>query len=824
MFTIEKTNVSTGQIAESKFEAINQAAELLVNSGCIKPEYIKSIKNRESVSNTYIGSGIAIPHGMQENREFINKTAISVVQYPHGVEWNGETVYTLLCIAAKSDEHIAVIRRLTHLLDDKPALETLKSTDSEEEIIAIITGLKEDIPMPAPEDIREYKEITECTVPGTIGLHARPALRLVDEAKTFKADLQVEFNNRFANGKSLASLLKLGASGGETIRLYARGEDASTMIESLSTLIESGLGEPENPEETPDLKIQWKARDSRLTINGIPGSGGIAIGTARFLQEQSFRFKESAEDTYLEKVQLSSSLETAAEQLETLYQKFMKDNGETQAAIFLAHKEFLADPSVTQKAFEWIESGKSAPWAWNQAIQSNIENLKCSGNQVMSERAADMKDIGNRVLALLTGTGQKEIKLEDDAVIYLAIDLSPSETASLDKNRIKAFCTDEGGETSHTVIAARSRGIPAVVGCAGALKDIPEGSLLIVDGSNGLIYVDPSDHDITEAEKVKKAISLEKDRQYQDRMEPAVTNDGERITVLANIGSIDDASKVIEMGGEGVGLLRSEFLFLGRQNAPDEEEQYNTYSQIIKHLQGRPLTIRTLDIGGDKKVDYLDLDAAYHSFLGVRGIRLSLEKEELFRTQIRAVYRASAHGPVQIMFPMIAQVEELCEARKICEEERNALGAEAVPLGIMIEIPSAALMADELAAEADFFSIGTNDLTQYTLAMDRLHPSLAKKADGFHPAVIKLIKQTVLAAHMADIPCSVCGGIAAKSAGACLLTGLGVNKLSVDIPSIPKIKAEIRSRNFVELYGLAKESLRSKSASQVKNLFIRGDK
>ncbi|CAN5476693.1 hypothetical protein BH10PLA1_BH10PLA1_06610 [soil metagenome] len=404
----------------------------------------------------------------------------------------------------------------------------------------------------------------------------------------------------------------------------------------------------------------------------------------------------------------------------------------------------------------------------------------------------------------------------------LANDLTPSDAASLDPKIVLGFCTASGGATSHVAIIARSLNIPAVVGTGPAVMHQSEGAMAILDGDNGALYVDPSEADLKAAREAQVRLAEMRDSEARHRYEPAITTDGTRIEVVANIGAPAEAKQAVEAGGEGVGLLRSEFLFLDRASAPTENEQYAAYKQMVDSLAGLPIIIRTLDIGGDKHVPYLDLPKEENPFLGIRGIRLCLARPDLFKTQLRAIYRAAAHGPIKLMFPMVSTLADLRDAKVIADQVRAELRAAPLEIGIMIEVPSAVLMAPELAKEVDFFSIGTNDLTQYVLAMDRGHPLLAKQADGLHPAVLRMVDATVKAAVANGKWVGVCGGVAAEPLAAAILTGLGVAELSVSIPSIAAVKALVRTLSMKDAKDLASRALACRSAEEVRKLSFPG--
>jgi len=403
--------------------------------------------------------------------------------------------------------------------------------------------------------------------------------------------------------------------------------------------------------------------------------------------------------------------------------------------------------------------------------------------------------------------------------ILIAEDLSPSDTASLDRTRVRGFCTTLGGATSHVAILARSADIPAVAGIDPRVLDLPNGTPVILDGTKGTLTRAPDEEKI---KKIRECQQRQADRRaaaMETAHAPAITIDGQSIEVVANIGGPADAGRVIELGGEGVGLLRSEFLFMSRAQEPTEDEQFEAYSTVARALgPGRPLIIRTLDVGGDKPLPYLPIPPEENPFLGERGIRVGLNRPDMLRTQMRAILRASEVGRVRIMFPMIATLAELREARKLLAEEQKRLGVGSIEVGIMIEIPAAALMARQFAGEVDFFSVGSNDLTQYTLAMDRGHPKLAAKIDALSPSVLQLIAMTASAAKAEGKWVGVCGGIASDPQAVPLLMGLGVAELSVSVPTIPAIKAQIRALEMTECKRLAQQALELESAAEVRAL------
>jgi phosphocarrier protein FPr len=438
---------------------------------------------------------------------------------------------------------------------------------------------------------------------------------------------------------------------------------------------------------------------------------------------------------------------------------------------------------------------------------------------LLAERATDILDIGERVLRLLTGLETPGSGRPDHPVIIVADDLTPSETVALDPKQVLGFCTAHGGPHAHTAILARAIGLPAIVNAGPGVLDLPDGTPVILDGSSGVLELHPDEAALVAAQ-VKQQQQLDrKAAALQAAHNAAITLDGHRVEVVANIGSVADAHQAAQAGAEGVGLLRTEFLFLNRPEAPGEEEQFQIYRDIALALAGQPVIVRTLDIGGDKPIPYLKLPAEDNPFLGQRGIRLCLEHPALFKEQLRAILRASVSGKLRIMFPMIADSVELRAAKALVEQVRAELNPSPAPveIGIMIEVPSAALLADTLAPEVDFFSIGTNDLTQYTLAMDRTHPALATRADGLHPAVLRLIARTVEAAHAAGKWVGICGELGADPVAVPILLGLGVDELSVSSPAIPTIKAQVRQLTLTECREQAQRALKCATARQVRS-------
>jgi phosphocarrier protein FPr len=779
---------------------------------------------REKVANTYLGAGIAIPHGMLKDREMIARTGIAVVQVPGGVEWNpGETVRLVVGIAAASDEHLQVLANLTAILSDETEIERLATTTDPEVVVERFSRPAGDA-APAPEPVPDLDGYVRCDVviAGSSGLHARPATFLVDVAKGFAADVRVRHKDKVANGKSLGSLLALGAEAGTSLALLARGPDQEAALAALREAVEAGLGEGEEEAGAaggPGVGYSgWEPAGPGTPVLGLPASGGLAIGPLWHLKRRRLVVERTARDPAVEERRLRGALESARVELSHLYEEVKAKSGAGRASIFRAHEAFLDDPDLVAAALGAIRAGASAGWAWRDVIGARVADLEKVDDALLAARAVDLGDVGDRVLRFLASSDDELPQLPDHPVLLVADDLTPSDTAAIDPARVVGFATAAGGPTSHTAIIARALGIPAAVGAGPALLAVTEGEPAVLDGFTGTLWVGLADADLGSAERARQDLEAVRAEEYRSRYEPALTTDGRRVLVVANVSQPGEAATAVDAGAEGVGLLRTEFLFLGRDAPPDEEEQYQVLAGMVAALGGLPLVVRTLDIGGDKDVPYLELPAEDNPFLGVRGVRLCLARPDLFLPQLRAVYRASMLGPVEIMFPMVARLEDLEGALEYAEKARVEVGAEPIDTGIMIEVPSAVALAPELARRVQFFSVGTNDLTQYVLAMDRLHPALAAQADALHPAVLRMIHQVVEAAEGAGIWVGVCGGVAGEPEGALILAGLGVTELSVSIPSVAAVKARLRRVSHQAAAELAQRALRCATAAEVREL------
>ncbi|MEJ2406649.1 MAG: phosphoenolpyruvate--protein phosphotransferase [Candidatus Thiodiazotropha sp.] len=762
MIKLDSSSVRLDATATDKTDAIRQVGRLLVDAGFIEPAYVESLLARERVANTFLGNGIAIPHGVPKDRDLIKQTGVAVLQLPQGVEWNpGDRVHLVVGIAARSDEHLQILTNLTDVLGNPEETarlaHTLDPTDITQRLSVSSAETSERAREAPPEDLSHHFDVV---IDSPHGLHARPATALVEIAKGFSADIRLRHGDRVGNAKSLIAVLNLGVNSGATLRVMAEGVDADAALAALGEAFAQGLEEEEAATaalETP--RIEWQG----ATLAGVAASPGMATGPVWQFRRSKIVVAATARDPAAESQRLARALESAKRELAELHDEVRQNAGAGRAAIFKAHAEFLEDRGLIDAAEAMIhQESRSAGYAWEQCYLQQAQRLAA----------------------------------------FLAL----------------GVCTAAGGPTSHTAVIANSLGIPAVVGAGDSLLDLADGTQVVLDGGSGILVLKPTDADQAAAAQVQADQAARREAERRACYQPALMRDGRRIEVVANIAGPDDAARAVQAGGEGVGLLRTEFLFLGRDTAPDEDEQAAAYSQMVRAMNGLPIIIRTLDIGGDKAVPYMAMPAEENPFLGERGIRLCLNRPELFRTQLRAIFRAAAEGPVRIMFPMISTLDELRRAKALTEEVRKALGAEPVEIGVMIEVPSAVMMAEELAAEVDFFSVGSNDLTQYTLAVDRMHPILSRQADGLHPAVLRMIARTVQAANKAGKWVGVCGGIAADPAGVVILTGLGVRELSVAIPSIAAVKAQIRGLTFAQAQSLAQRALACGDAPAVRRL------
>ena len=559
-------------------------------------------------------------------------------------------------------------------------------------------------------------------------------------------------------------------------------------------------------------------------IKGIAASPGIAFGPAYVYQDQTIDVLEQiVEDAQSELSRLEKALQMAKGQIEQLMHQAQNQVGDEEAAIFEAHALFLEDPELLKTVRSTIESRLvNCEFAWKGAIEEHAQRLDALDDEYFQARAADLRDVGSRVLRLLLGIEDVDLSGLKQSSIIIAKDLTPSDTVRLDKSLVVGFCTAEGGPTSHTAILAKALALPAVVGAGEELLSIQGGTALILDGEAGTIIIDP-DQDTKTANQIRmEELQTQAEIDRSSATEPATTKDGIRVEVVANIGRPEETAVSLELGAEGIGLLRTEFLYLDRKVAPDEEQQYSAYREILGAMGHRPVVARTLDVGGDKPLPYLDLGQESNPFLGWRAIRMCLDREDFFKIQLRALLRASPGHDLRIMFPMIATLGELHKAKGLLEEAGDEVVrsggqvSDDIQVGIMVEVPSVVVMADQFASQVDFFSIGTNDLTQYTMAAERTNEKVAYLGDALHPAILRQIKTVIDAAHEQGIWVGLCGELAGDQQGIPILLGLGLDEFSMAPSLIPRAKAIIRTWTMSQSQELANAAVNLDSAEAVR--------
>ncbi|WP_443662123.1 phosphoenolpyruvate--protein phosphotransferase [Clostridium sp.] len=559
-------------------------------------------------------------------------------------------------------------------------------------------------------------------------------------------------------------------------------------------------------------------------LKAIGVSFGIAIGKALIISEEVVEIKKSkVSDSKGELAKFNSALKEAIVDLEKMIKGVKEKLGDEKAEIFEAHLCMLEDPEFIGDIQKKIgDEMVSAQYSLQTVSKQTADVFENMDNAYMKERAVDIRDVSRRVMNILRGIKVASIADIKDECILVARDLTPSDTAQIDKTKVLAFVTEIGGRTAHTSIIARSLELPAVVGAGSGIHKIKDGDLIIVDGEAGLVIIKPDEKTLNEY-KIKRNEFIENKHQLlKYATMPSITTDGKKVEVAANIGSAADLGAVLKNGAEAIGLFRTEFLYMSKDALPTEEEQYTEYKAVLEKMNGKPVIIRTLDIGGDKKLDYLPMDEEMNPFLGYRAIRLCLDRTDIFKTQLRALVRSSAYGTLKIMFPMICNIQELRAAKKLLEECTKELKSEGVTfdknieVGIMIEIPSAAIISDVLAKEVDFFSIGTNDLIQYTLAVDRMNEKISYLYDFYHPAVLRLIKIVIDNGHKAGITVNMCGEMAGDANLIPVLLGFGLDEFSMSAASILGARKTITDSSFKECEKLSAPVLTFGDSDEIK--------
>lgn len=685
-------------------------------------------------------------------------------------------------------------------------------------------------------------------VPLEHGIHARPAAVIASFAKAQSFEITVSANGRSANARSAVSLMGLGAKHGDEISLSAAGENAERVLEQLKQAI-LGIREAphadahaagassESPVRSASGRAASKAASSANAdvfnapggakpeetsgatssnrLRGVIASRGLAVGRAVTLKAAEIAVVEAGRGIAHE----SAEFERARDEVRARLNQLVQHSKGPAKEVISAHLEFIDDWELVASARRAISRGKSAAFAWRRAVRDSADTLRALGDQRMAERVDDLIDLESQVLLALSGAAPATIPELPERAILVAEDLKPSQLVSLDANKLTGICLAAGGPTSHVAILAAAMGVPALVALGTSVLTVEDGVWLVLDAEQGNLSISPDQVALAAAEQT---LSQRRQRQQTERAAAHVdcrTADGERIEVFANLGSIAEAQVAVAHGAEGCGLLRTEFLFLEREQPPTEDEQLQQYQGIAKALEGRPLVIRTLDIGGDKPIPYLPLPAEENPALGLRGVRTSLWRPDLLRVQLRAILRVQPVDQCRVLLPMITDPAEIRAVRRMLDEVRRELGIIApVQVGAMIETPASAVIASRIAREVEFLSIGTNDLTQYTLAMDRGHADLAHRIDGLHPAVLNLIAMTVDAADEHDRLIAVCGGLASEPAAVPILIGLGVRELSVVPTLVPQLKSLIRTLTVEACRALAQRALTMDTAEAVRTL------
>ncbi|QJQ97132.1 MULTISPECIES: phosphoenolpyruvate--protein phosphotransferase [Halomonadaceae] len=793
--------------ARDRHELALAAAARLRQSGCVESDFIAAVAGQTPVA---LGQGLWL---VSSERGVITP-ALALATPEARLSDAGDTLGGVFCLAAQGDAHRGLLERLVGLLESGAgtSLPTLDAAG----VLARLAGES------------ASAETAQARVLNAHGLHARPAKQLVQIARGQPVPIKVRLLEGSGEAVSAASLTKvigLGARRGQRLLFSAEGEGARQALEALCDAVRGGLGERVVPFEAPfEDSREEVASDTPPALEplaadtphpAVAASPGLAIAPVFVMRSPRFDYPERSEDAASEKQRLSAAIEEGREQLKELVRR--APGGEV-AEILSMHEEMLEDPELKQAAWEGIDEGFSAEAAWWGAIETAARAQEMLADRLLAERAADLRDIGRRVLGLLCNIELPSAP--DHPYILVMDDVGPSDVARLDTTRVRGLLTARGGATAHSAILARALGIPAVVGAGPRVMTLENGVEMILDGERGRVVPTPSLERRNRTElSLKEREQLER-AAWAARFEEARTRDGHRVEVAANLGNTANTADAVERGAEGVGLLRTEFIFMAHASAPDLDTQIREYRQAIDALDGRPLVARTLDVGGDKPLPYWPVPQEDNPFLGLRGIRLALTQPELLETQLRALLIAGCGQPLRIMLPMIKDIAEFRAVKAIYSRLLDSIPAAErttnVQLGVMIEIPSSALLAPSLAAEVDFFSVGTNDLTQYTLAIDRGHPELSAQADGLHPAVLRLIQMTVQAAHAQGKWVGVCGELASDAQAVPVLVGLGVDELSVSARQVPMVKARLREFDLAEARAQAELALAQATGEAVR--------
>jgi len=680
----------------------------------------------------------------------------------------------------------------------------------------------QEVPVEIAYEIEAPSKEIRLTVRNPLGIHARPAAKFVSIASGFHSEIKVRNltrNTHLVSAKSINSITTLGARQGHEIQIMAKGKDARNAITALKLLVESGFDEIRGIDSEPVIYEKTRAKEGELS--GVPVSPGIAVGPAvhyRFSIEHIPEYR--IEDPDNEWQRLEKAMQMVKNEIRAHRRRVEAYVGEYEASIFDAHLLSLEDPALIEMVKQKIfMQSMNAEAAWKRAVDDVRKSYSEVEDEYLRNRAGDLEDLKAQVLRPITGTVAGTLQLSEPSVL-VASDINPSDVIRLDPEKVIGICTAFGVPASHSAVLVRALGIPAVFGVGPEILAIEDKSLLALDGKSGRVVINPKK---MESFKKKHARWLKEQKAILAlSKEPAITTDGRRVEIVANINSTSEARIALRNGAEGVGVFRTEFLFLDRLNPPSEEEQTSAYEAVAQVMGNRPLIIRTLDVGGDKLLHYLDLAHESNPFLGERGIRIYFKHPEIFKTQLKAILRASFHHNVKVMFPMVSTVDEVLWAKCLLNEvqaelqKRNISFDGGVQMGIMIEVPSAVSLAERLATEVDFFSIGTNDLVQYVMAADRTNPCVSSLNDALHPAVLRMVQQTIRAGHEAGIWVGLCGELAGDPLSTPVLIGLGIDELSMSCHYIPVIKKSISKISVKEAEKIANKTLSMSSAIEVR--------
>lgn len=647
-------------------------------------------------------------------------------------------------------------------------------------------------------------------VPFDHGLHVRPAAQIASALRPFTAQVTIHARGRGGNARSTVALMSLGVRCGETIEVRGVGVDAVQALAALEALLA-----PELPTVMRvDAKPATAGIENARRFEGVVASRGVAVGTAVRLAEEELAIEEHAANAALDATQLQHALAGVKAHLDGLAASAAGQSLE----LLRAHAELVQDPELLRRALESIARGKSAAYGWREATRAMSDSLAALDDARMRERAADLHDLENQVIRVLRGEAPASGRELPEGAIVVADDLLPSQLIAMDAQRLAGVVLARGGATSHVSILAAARGIPMLVAAGPGVLEVAEGTAVVLDTEHGWFDVDPPAVELAAARRAAEQRAAERAGDLEAAQRAAVTLDGVHITVNANLGAAHEAREALAAGAEGCGLLRTEFLFLDRRDAPSEAEQAEEYARIAAALEGRPLSVRTMDVGGDKPIAYLPMPREENPALGMRGVRASLAEPRLLRAQLAAILRVRPEGQCRVLLPMVNDLEELRTVRAIAAECAREQGRGLPAIGVMVETPAAAMLADQLAGEADFLSIGTNDLSQYVLAIDRGHAELAGKLDALHPAVLRMIRAVAVAGATHGKSVSVCGAMGSDVDALPLLIGLGVHEVSATPASIPRLKRMVRLLDASECRELAGRAMDAPSAAAVRDL------